>query len=74
MSDDMPATIQPRYEVEVKSFPRVGNIETSFTLRGHTAADLIAQFRSIELAEKERGFDAYLPSAVFELAEHEAAA
>jgi len=67
------AVIEPKYEVEVKSFSRIGNIETSFTLRGRTAKDLIEQFRSIELAEKERGYDAYLPSQVFELAEHEAA-
>ena len=66
--------IPPKYEAEVRSFSRIGNAETSYTLRGHTAADLIEQFRSIELAEKDRDFDAYLPHEVFKLAEFEAKA
>ena len=65
--------IQPKYETEVRSFSQIGNIETSFTLRGHTAVELIEQFRSVELSEKECGYDAYFPSQVWELAEHEAA-
>jgi hypothetical protein len=71
---DISPVIQPKYEADVRSFSRLGNAETSFTLRGHTANELVEQFRSIELAEKERNFDAFLPREVFELAEFEAKA
>lgn len=73
-SNDISPVIQPRYKATVRLFSQVGNLQTSHTLRGRTAADIVEQFRSIELAEKERGFNAYLDHEVFQLAALEAEA
>ena len=67
-----PKTVTPRYEAEIVSWPMVGDMKSVFTIRGHTAAELVEQFRSIELAERERDHIAYLPAEVFVLADFEA--
>lgn len=70
--DDNPVMAH-RYKTEVVSYSQIGNMKISYELFGHSACDLISQFQSVQLAEKERGYNAFLSSAVYEQAERERA-